>query len=176
MKRPFPSSGKGLCPGWRHGESNPGPPACKAGALPIELCPRGDVQLCCTVVNRTEPVSNLVRGLGPEVLLGLLVLELLADSQDAGSSSDHQQELSHGQHSFALLVVRQGDAKAMVVGLRGLEPLTSSLSGKRSNRLSYRPARHLLRALPRSTHRRATHEATPPSWSHPNGSLSRPSA
>src|SRR5690348_9592986 len=25
------------------------------------------------------------------------------------------------------------------VGLRGLEPLTSSLSGKRSNRLSYRP-------------------------------------
>lgn len=27
-----------------------------------------------------------------------------------------------------------------VVGLRGLEPLTSSLSGKRSNRLSYRPA------------------------------------
>jgi hypothetical protein len=28
-----------------------------------------------------------------------------------------------------------------VVGLRGLEPLTSSLSGKRSNRLSYRPAK-----------------------------------
>ncbi len=28
------------------------------------------------------------------------------------------------------------------VGLRGLEPLTSSLSGKRSNRLSYRPASH----------------------------------
>src|SRR6478672_164550 len=27
----------------------------------------------------------------------------------------------------------------VVVGLRGLEPLTSSLSGKRSNRLSYRP-------------------------------------
>jgi hypothetical protein len=32
------------------------------------------------------------------------------------------------------------------VGLRGLEPLTSSLSGKRSNRLSYRPVRHLQRA------------------------------
>ena len=29
------------------------------------------------------------------------------------------------------------------MGLRGLEPLTSSLSGKRSNRLSYRPVRHL---------------------------------
>ena len=29
-----------------------------------------------------------------------------------------------------------------MVGLRGLEPLTSSLSGKRSNRLSYRPGSH----------------------------------
>src|SRR5664279_1301012 len=36
--------------------------------------------------------------------------------------------------------------KEKVVGLRGLEPLTSSLSGKRSNRLSYRPVRHLRRA------------------------------
>src|SRR5450759_5201660 len=36
--------------------------------------------------------------------------------------------------------------KEKVVGLRGLEPLTSSLSGKRSNRLSYRPVRHLQRA------------------------------
>ena len=31
------------------------------------------------------------------------------------------------------------DPSPQVVGLRGLEPLTSSLSGKRSNRLSYRP-------------------------------------
>jgi hypothetical protein len=37
-----------------------------------------------------------------------------------------------------------------MVGLRGLEPLTSSLSGKRSNRLSYRPVRHLQRAIPRN--------------------------
>ena len=28
--RPLPSSCKGLLPGWRHGESNPGPPACKS--------------------------------------------------------------------------------------------------------------------------------------------------
>ena len=41
------------------------------------------------------------------------------------------------------LVVPHGHTKGMVVGLRGLEPLTSSLSGKRSNRLSYRPVRHL---------------------------------
>ena len=31
-------------------------------------------------------------------------------------------------------------SRTLGVGLRGLEPLTSSLSGKRSNRLSYRPA------------------------------------
>jgi hypothetical protein len=33
------------------------------------------------------------------------------------------------------------DLLGYLVGLRGLEPLTSSLSGKRSNRLSYRPDR-----------------------------------
>src|SRR5262245_27828815 len=33
--------------------------------------------------------------------------------------------------------------KHVVVGLRGLEPRTSSLSGKRSNRLSYRPLHRL---------------------------------
>ena len=30
--------------------------------------------------------------------------------------------------------------RSAMVGLTGLEPVTSSLSGKRSNRLSYRPA------------------------------------
>src|SRR5664279_4321640 len=41
---------------------------------------------------------------------------------------------------------RSREDREKVVGLRGLEPLTSSLSGKRSNRLSYRPVRHLQRA------------------------------
>ena len=41
------------------------------------------------------------------------------------------------------------------VGLRGLEPLTSSLSGKRSNRLSYRPGRTAL-CLGRLSHRALT--------------------
>ena len=44
------------------------------------------------------------------------------------------------------------------VGLRGLEPLTSSLSGKRSNRLSYRPVRHIQRAKPPS-HESQTRDA-----------------
>ena len=36
------------------------------------------------------------------------------------------------------------DLGVRVVGLRGLEPRTSSLSGKRSNRLSYRPLEYRL--------------------------------
>jgi hypothetical protein len=48
------------------------------------------------------------------------------------------------------LVLPSREDTEMVVGLRGLEPLTSSLSGKRSNRLSYRPVRHLQRAGPSS--------------------------
>ena len=39
-------------------------------------------------------------------------------------------------YGFAFVLVRWG---VVAVGLRGLEPLASSLSGKRSNRLSYRP-------------------------------------
>jgi hypothetical protein len=36
-------------------------------------------------------------------------------------------------------ILRVGTRGLTWVGLRGLEPRTSSLSGKRSNRLSYRP-------------------------------------
>ena len=57
------------------------------------------------------------------------------------------------------------------MGLRGLEPLTSSLSGKRSNRLSYRPVRHLHRTRFRNLgHRPAALERTSPSlFFHPRG-------
>src|SRR5690348_5620830 len=41
------------------------------------------------------------------------------------------------------------------VGLRGLEPRTSSLSGKRSNRLSYSPAESAVPAEPRTLSRGA---------------------
>ncbi len=59
---------------WRQRDSDPRPPACKAGALPTELCPR---------------------------------------------------------------VLRRGFIR--MVGLNGLEPLTSRLSGVCSNQLSYKP-------------------------------------
>jgi hypothetical protein len=50
---------------------------------------------------------------------------------------------------------RVPDLACCGVGLRGLEPLTSSLSGKRSNRLSYRPGRTAL-CLGRLSHRALT--------------------
>lgn len=48
------------------------------------------------------------------------------------------------------------------VGLRGLEPLTSSLSGKRSNRLSYRPV------IQGSGSATSPVEITPAAVPHPN--------
>jgi hypothetical protein len=53
------------------------------------------------------------------------------------------------------------DLRGCGVGLPGLEPGTSSLSGKRSNRLSYRPGRDpiSLTGLGRLQHRRRTAQA-----------------
>jgi hypothetical protein len=41
--------------------------------------------------------------------------------------------------AYERLLKHLGDLGVYLVGLGGLEPPTSSLSGKRSNRLSYRP-------------------------------------
>ena len=76
-----------------------------------------------------------VRRLGPEVLLGLLGLELPLDCRGADGRHDEEQELLHGP-SPSLAEQPRGSG---LVGLTGLEPVASSLSGKRSNRLSYRP-------------------------------------
>jgi hypothetical protein len=79
------------CPRWRCGGSNPEPPPCKGGALPVELHPRDRVTSnACCVLSRTR--SRLIT-----------------------------------QH--ALLITSS-------VGLSGLEPETSVLSGLRSNQLS----------------------------------------
>jgi len=53
---------------------------------------------------------NLVGRLGPEVLLGLLVLELLLDGQNANCGSDQQQKLLHDRYSFVLFVTRHEHA------------------------------------------------------------------
>src|SRR5690606_38356662 len=49
-----------------------------------------------------------------------------------------RREPAEGSSSFCTPVYSSGGARS--VGLGGLEPPTSSLSGKRSNRLSYRPS------------------------------------
>src|SRR6478736_5938545 len=72
-----------------------------------------------------------VRGLGPELVLGLLGRDLLRDRERADGRRSQQKDLLHGVHHLG--------SEDRVVGLTGLEPVASSLSGKRSNRLSYRP-------------------------------------
>src|SRR5665811_1610323 len=57
-----------------------------------------------SVFSGTSSSLNLVRRLGPKVLLSLLVLELLLDGQDAGCRRDQQQELLHEWYSFVQLV------------------------------------------------------------------------
>lgn len=80
---------------WSQGDSNPQPPACKAGALPIAPWPR---------VTRPGPVSGercSLEGVGdlcPEVALGV-VLRVLAPHEVPGAGGEEQeqeQELLHG--------------------------------------------------------------------------------
>ena len=86
---------------------------------------------------------HVVSGLRPQVLLGLLLLGLLAQHHDAGDGPTDEGETL--QQAGILSVV------AVMVGLGGLEPPTSSLSGKRSNRLSYRPLVTFARTVHLST-------------------------
>jgi hypothetical protein len=90
------------------------------------------------VGRRSTAVSETVyrKQLRPVLTPGAEVMDALFD------------RLSHsvGRHDrTGTALLGHHDAKAQAswaysgVGLRGLEPLTSSLSGKRSNRLSYRP-------------------------------------
>ena len=78
-------------------------------------------------------IVHVVGGLGPQRALGALLPHRLAHGHDRGGCrrDDDPQPLAHG------IPPALGPT---VVGLTGLEPVASSLSGKRSNRLSYRPA------------------------------------
>ena len=85
---------------WRQRDSNSRPPACKAGALPTELCPLT----------------------GNYAIVGALFWLSLSAS---------------GFHPM---------------GLSGLEPPTSRLSGVRSNQLSYKPIRFLWLLMDSGSH------------------------
>ena len=106
---------------WRRGESNSWPPACKAGALPAELRPHEHIsfsfsQLC--VIRRPAPRRTQVQSAVPS------------------SSFLDLTEIKRNIHE---IYNRQSISIQKLVGLRGLGPLTSRLSGVRSNQLSYRP-------------------------------------
>jgi hypothetical protein len=66
-------------------------------------------------------------------VLALVHLALGVDG--AGGGEQEQQDLLHRGLRSRTTCARASNW----VGLTGLEPVTSSLSGKRSNRLSYRP-------------------------------------
>src|SRR5674476_1184439 len=55
-----------------------------------------------TCANQTRPC----RGLGPQVLVSLVVLEFLLDGQGAHNGGDQQQDLLHDQRSFVQLIVQ----------------------------------------------------------------------
>ena len=82
---------------------------------------------------------HVVGGLGPEVLLSPLVARLLLHGDRADRRDDEDEQFL--EHEKVLRLIG-----AVMVGLTGLEPVASSLSGKRSNRLSYRPVITLDRA------------------------------
>ncbi len=121
---------RGLSLRWRHGDSNPEPPACKAGALPIAPCPR------------IEPQPVYQNGCGPDYPTSSVAL-----LQTAFSFSESCHRLYAKTPAAAAAAISnlftvislQLPAGGGSVGVPGLEPGTSSLSAKRSNRLSYTP-------------------------------------
>src|SRR6266496_6522052 len=63
----------------------------------------------------------------------------LHEVQDGGNRAGEHREEEELSELALLLLLTHGSPPSVSVGLDGLEPSTSSLSGMRSNRLSYRP-------------------------------------
>ena len=112
---------------WRWGGSNSWPPACKAGALPAELHPHFSkchrflpdyLSVIFHRLYRLPPDYSLFVSFAPHAFLF------------------HSKALFHRETQLRNSTL---SSKVLLVGLSGLEPPTSRLSGVRSNRLSYRP-------------------------------------
>ena len=104
---------------WSLAGSNRWPPACKAGALPAELRPRSYIWCSfndgpCFFLYKHMQSCICVETTRRIFIKDLLVAELRPQSR--------RYKVNH------------------MVGLSGLEPPTSRLSGVRSNQLSYRPS------------------------------------
>ena len=126
-----------LCPWWRWWDSNPWPPACRAGALPAELHPH----------KRLYSFSYLVRiedWASPSLSCLAYLSRSLLRSRFASCSFDRLHlPFWKGARSRkargSLLIFTFAKPFGFVVGPSGLEPPTSCLSGTRSNLLSYEP-------------------------------------
>src|SRR5436305_12294279 len=79
---------------------------------------------------RASAEVGLLRRRLPDLALGALRAGPAGQGGDGPEQRDQDDRLAHGTHLSEL---------DMRVGLGGLEPPASSLSGMRSNRLSYRP-------------------------------------
>ena len=139
-----------VCLWWRWGESNSWPPACKAGALPAELHPRlvycfglfplhyfvkaHDIHwvLSARFALYCKPTPSCCH-------IGLAWLPL----QFTVCFTWWVILFKWRIWATAAYLCTQGSDNSLIeqnlVGLSGLEPPTSRLSGVRSNRLSYRP-------------------------------------
>ena len=98
---------------WRWWDSNPWPPACRAGALPAEL--------------------------HPQIILGILLFLHLNLHGVKISLFDSSKNFIRLRISLLTQSKISLQALACLVGPSGLEPPTSCLSGTRSNLLSYEP-------------------------------------
>ena len=130
---------------WRWWDSNPWPPACRAGALPAELHPH---KLNYWVL--LSPYSTYrVKGFEsrPAFCACLSLAEGFRLPPFSSSSLQlnsllpfHDFDLARGKHEVSpIRLLSFYKLLKLVVGPSGLEPPTSCLSGTRSNLLSYEP-------------------------------------
>src|SRR5664279_5149603 len=167
---------------WRRRESNSQPPPCKGGALPIELRP-----LAARPTQAGRTTKNYRDGPGyPPAVDGLPVASSHSAASAAAAcrrrctSTATPPATARSNRILFICTIHWETAirrplrpyrrrprwapETRTVGLGGLEPPTSSLSGKRSNRLSYRPANTTTapRFLDSRSHGAATIEVTAP--------------
>src|SRR3954468_11061499 len=136
---------------WRRGESNPYPPPCKGGALPIELRPLTLYPGCVGPV--AQRVVGVLTASGPRVAschrsASALPPERFRTATRAPAAIAASASFFSTRSTSSTDLRTAGTVTATAfgaggsgtrVGLGGLEPPASSLSGMRSNRLSYRP-------------------------------------
>ena len=83
---------------WRRRDSNPQPPPCKGGALPLELRPRVGLIQSYEPERSRLPSGDGVGRLGPKVLLSAVGLELSVRQQATRERDERDEEPLHLDH------------------------------------------------------------------------------